>query len=409
MQFVINDTYRPLLDDQSRYLVIRGGSSSGKSYFITQKIILRCLCPEIQGFLCLRTSNPTARRSIWQEFLNRLIEYDLYNKVHIHETDMKITFPNGTFILCSGLDDPQKIKSIVGITSCWLEEAIEFTFQEFLEVNRRMRAVRSTYKQTILSYNPDDYYHWTKEIFFDEVTDKNRRYRDNATIVTTTIDDNAFATEEDKAELDAYKDQDESQYMIYRFGQYAMLRNLIYTKYDIIPESEFPETFDEVIYGLDFGYENPSALLMIGIKDTQIYEKELLYEKHLTNAMLIGKMETLIGNKNDRIYADSAEPDRIEEIKNAGFNIFPAQKDVQDGIDHCLRYRPKIASSSENHLREKRTYKRKEDKNGNSLEEPLPNFHLMDSERYALYTHFGKYQPIHSTSSSISYEQLGIE
>ena len=118
MELVINDTYRPLLDDQSRYLVIRGGSSSGKSYFITQKILLRCLCPEIQGFLCLRTSNPTARRSIWQEFLRRLIEYDLYGKVHIHETDMKITFPNGTFIVCSGLDDPQKIKSIVGITSC---------------------------------------------------------------------------------------------------------------------------------------------------------------------------------------------------------------------------------------------------------------------------------------------------
>lgn len=409
MEFIINDTYRKLLDDRSRYLVIKGGSSSGKSYFITQKIILRCLCPELQGFLCLRTSNPTARRSIWQEFLKRLIEYDLYDKVHIHETDMKITFPNGTFILCSGLDDPQKIKSIVGITSCWLEEAIEFTFFEFLEINRRMRAVQNTYKQTILSYNPDDYYHWTKEIFFDEVSDKNRRYRDNATVVTTTIDDNLYATDEDKAELDAYKDQDESQYLIYRFGEYAMLRNLIYKNYDIIPESEFPETFDEVIYGLDFGYENPSALLEIGIKDTKIYEKELLYEKHLTNSQLIERLNILIANKDDNIYADSAEPDRIAEIRGAGYNIRSAQKDVQDGIDFVLRYRPKIVNSSENHLREKRTYKRKEDKNGNSLEEPLPNFHLMDCERYSLYTHFGKSIPLHSTSESMSYADLGIQ
>jgi len=389
MDFIINDTYRPLLEDKSRYLIIKGGSSSGKSYFITQKIILRCLCQDegVQGFLCLRTSNPTARRSIWQEFLKRLVEYDLYDKVHVHETDMKITFPNGNFILCSGLDDPQKIKSIVGITSCWLEEAIEFTFFEFLEINRRMRAVRNTYKQTILSFNPDDFYHWSKEIFFDEITDKNRRYRDNATVITTTIDDNLFATDEDRAELDAYKDIDESQYLIYRFGDYAMLRNLIYKNYDIIPESEFPETFDEVIYGLDFGYENPSALLMIGFKDTQIYEKELIYEKHLTNSQLIDKMGTVIKNKNDNLYADSAEPDRISEIRRAGYNIRPAQKDVQDGIDCVLRFKPKIANSSENHLREKRTYKRKEDKNGNSLEEPLPNFHLQDCERYALYTH----------------------
>ena len=393
MKIIINDRYKPLLNDKSRYLVIKGGSSSGKSYFITQKILLRCLCPEIQGFLCLRTSNPTARRSIWQEFLRRLIEYDLYGKVHIHETDMKITFPNGTFIVCSGLDDPQKIKSIVGITSCWLEETIEFTFYEFLEINRRMRAVQNTYKQTILTYNPDDFYHFTKEIFFDEVNDKNRRYQENATVLTTTIEDNLFATDEDRAELDAYKDIDESQYMIYRYGEYAMLRNLIYKNYDIIPESEFPETFDEVIYGLDFGYENPSALLMIGIKDTQIYEKELLYEKHLTNSQLIERMKRLIPNKSDYVYADSAEPDRIKEIFNAEFNIKEAKKDVQDGIDCVLRYKPKIASSSENHLREKRTYKRKEDKAGNSLEEPLPNFHSMDCERYALYTHMGQEQP----------------
>lgn len=393
MEVIINPRYKPLLNDKSRYLVIKGGSSSGKSYFITQKILLRCLCPEIQGFLCLRTSNPTARRSIWQEFLRRLIEYDLYNKVHIHETDMKITFPNGTFITCSGLDDPQKIKSVVGITSCWLEETIEFTFFEFLEINRRMRAVQNTYKQTILTYNPDDFYHFTKEIFFDEISDKNRRYQENATVLTTTIEDNLFATDEDRAELDAYKDIDESQYMIYRYGEYAMLRNLIYKNYDIIPESEFPETFDEIIYGLDFGYENPSALLQIGFKDSQIYEKELIYENHLTNSQLIDRLQIVIKNKNDLIYADSAEPDRIKEIFDAGFNIWEAKKDVQDGIDCCLRYRPKIASSSENHLREKRTYKRKEDKNGNSLEEPLPNFHLQDCERYGLYTHLTKSQP----------------
>lgn len=387
MKIAINDTYRPLLNDRSRYLVLQGGSSSGKSHFITQKIILRCLCPELQGFLCLRTSNPTARRSIWQEFLKRLVEYELYDKVKIHETDMKITFPDGTFIICSGLDDPQKIKSIVGITSCWLEEAIEFTFNEFLEINRRMRAVRHTYKQTILSYNPDDFYHWTKELFFDEITEKNQRYRKNATIIITTIEDNLYATKEDRAELDAYRDQDDAQYQIYRLGQFAMLRHLIYGNYDVIPESEFPSSFDEVIYGLDFGYENPSALLFIGFKDQQIYEKELLYEKHLTNSQLIDRMNVLILSKNDNIYADSAEPDRIKEISNAGFNIREAKKDVQDGIDCVLRYRPKIANSSENHLREKRTYKRKEDKNGNVLEEPLPNFHLQDCERYALYTH----------------------
>ena len=394
MDMVINDRYLPLLHDKSRYLVIMGGSSSGKSHFIAQKILLRCLCPEVQGFLCMRTSNPTARGSIFELFVRLLLEYDLYGKVNINETQMKITFPNGTFIICRGLDDPQKIKSIVGVTSQWIEEAIEFTLREFLELQRRMRAVRNTYKQTIISYNPDDFYHWTKSLFFDEKTDKNKRYQDNATIVQTTIDDNLYATKEDREELDAYKDQDDSQYQIYRLGNYAMLRGQIYTRYEIIKDSEFPETFDEVIYGLDFGYENPSALLKIGFKDKQIYEKELIYENHLTNSQLIDRMNSVIKNKDDLIYADSAEPDRIKEIFNAGFNIREAKKDVQDGIDSVLRHVPKLSASSENLLREKRTYKRKEDKEGNALEEPLPNFHLMDCERYAIYTHKPPRSPI---------------
>jgi phage terminase large subunit len=38
-----------------------------------------------------------------------------------------------------GLDDPEKIKSITGLTDAWLEEATEFTLDDFSQVNLRVR------------------------------------------------------------------------------------------------------------------------------------------------------------------------------------------------------------------------------------------------------------------------------
>ena len=156
--FQYNDVYFPLINDKSRYLVIKGGSGSGKSVFIAQKLLLRIMKAERQGrrhgFLCLRKTGPTVNSSIFALFKQLVIDYEIPCK--INETNMRITFPGGSFILCKGLDTIQKLKSIVGITGVWLEEAMEFTKEEFLELDRRIRGIINTYVQIILSFNPTE-------------------------------------------------------------------------------------------------------------------------------------------------------------------------------------------------------------------------------------------------------------
>ena len=155
-----------------------------------------------------------------------------------------------------------------------------------------------------------------------------------------------------------------------------------------------PEQFDEIIYGLDFGYNNPSALVEIGIRDENAYILSELYESKLTNADLIEKLKSLIANKNAPVYADAAEPQRIEEITRAGFNIHPADKSVKDGIDYVKRQKILISPECDNAIAEFNTYKWKEDRNGNVLDEPVKfRDHLMDAMRYALYTHSKSVDP----------------
>jgi phage terminase large subunit len=129
--------------------------------------------------------------------------------------------------------------------------------------------------------------------------------------------------------------------------------------------------------------------LEIGLRDGEIYERELIYQSEMKNAELIEKLKELGIDRNAYIYADPSEPEFIEDIYNAGFNIKKAVNAVAPGIDFVNTKRPKILSSSTNHLREKKSYRRKQDRNGNILEDPVKdNDHLQDAERYGLYTYF---------------------
>jgi len=108
----------------------------------------------------------------------------------------------------------------------------------------------------------------------------------------------------------------------------------------------------------------------------------------MTNADLIGALREHKVSNSSPIYADSAEPQRIQEIRQAGFNIHPSEKDIALGIDRVKRHRLHIDPESVNLISEIRGYHFREDKDGRVLEEPVKyEDHLMDAMRYAIATH----------------------
>jgi phage terminase large subunit len=151
---------------------------------------------------------------------------------------------------------------------------------------------------------------------------------------------------------------------------------------------------DETIYGLDFGFNNPTALLEVGIKDQEYYLTQKLYRTKLTNTELIQQLEQLKINKSAVIYADSAEPARIQEILQAGYNIHQAEKNVKDGIDYCKNCVFYTCVENEDLNKERQSYRWRENKLGQILDEPEKfDDHLMDALRYAVYTYARKAKP----------------
>ncbi|GAB1348342.1 PBSX family phage terminase large subunit [Ignavibacteriales bacterium] len=378
----------PLLQDKKRNLVMMGGGGSGKSHFAAQKILYRALNEKpIDGrfhrFLIVRKVAKTLRNTVYETLKVKARELQIYDYFRFIDSLLEVRCVNGNKLILSGLDDVEKIKSIEGITGIWIEEATELTKGDYLQLNTRLRGKTPYYKQIITTFNPINPFHWLKDYFFDNISPD--RLRRTTTIRSNHLD-NPFLDDEYRMELLSYKDIDYNFYVVYTLGNWGSAKGIIYDPFQT--DVPYPKNFDEIIFGIDFGYNNPTALVQIGIKDRACYLKELLYETKLTNSDIVTRLEALNIPKYAEIYGDPAEPDKIEDIFRAGYNIKPAVKSVKSGIDFVKRLKLFSNSGNININKEVNTYKWKEDKDERLLEEPVKLYdHTMDAIRYALFTH----------------------
>ena len=88
-----------------------GSAGSGKSYFIAQKIIVRCVNEPITVLVCRRYGS-TLRNTCFDLFKEILGKWKLTQYVKIKETDFSIQFPNGSKIIMTGLDEETKLLSL---------------------------------------------------------------------------------------------------------------------------------------------------------------------------------------------------------------------------------------------------------------------------------------------------------
>jgi phage terminase large subunit len=386
----VSEPFYPLLDEQSRYLVLCGGAGSGKSEFAARKVFYRCETEGHHRFLVMRKIRRTLDESTVEVMRRVLAENDVVHEFNKSELTINFAGPRGmSEILFMGLDDPEKIKSIKGITSIWLEEATEFSKEDFLQIDLRLRDPGPLYRQIMLTFNPvEAEARWLKDMFFGPTPNP------DAFVHRSTVADNPIAEVRDtyRKRLDALREQDPTMYQVYGLGEWAALSGQIYP-WDVQPLPSI--SFDEVWYGGDFGYSvDPSAVVKIYRKADEFWLQEVVYKTGLTNPMLASEMYSAGVSSRDTGYFDAAEPKSIEELRRAGLNVRPCEKgpdSVRAGIDFLKSKRIHIVEGSTNLHREASSYCWRKDKNGDVLPEPVKfNDHLMDAVRYGIFTHLAK-------------------
>jgi phage terminase large subunit len=358
---IFEKNYDAIAGDK-RFIINEGGSRSSKTYSLCQLMIIYCLQNNNKVVSVIRKTFPALRATVLRDFIEILRDIGLYNEESHNKSEQIYTFGNGSMVEFFSVDNEQKIRGRKRDIA-WCNEANELYFDDFTQLNMR------TEDKLIFDYNPSDSASWLYELPAEE-----------SIKIKSTYKDNPFLPESIKAQIEDLKRTDEALYQIYALGEKAISKSNIYSQWTFVAHR--PAKFVKYVYGLDFGYNHPTALMRVYYCDNDIYIEPVIYESYLTTTMLIEKLATLNIEQTVTILADYSRPEIIQEMNIAGYDVQNANKVVKKGIDNLKTFGV-ICQDDKAIRREYENYKWK--KIGDFItDEPVKLFDdAMDAIRYA--------------------------
>ena len=398
----MNRTFKEVNQSHCRYIVMKGSAGSGKSVDTAQNYILRLMKDKGRNLVCIRKSDVTNRDSTYAELTGAIYRMfgDRTDKYwDIKKSPLTITCRNnGNQIIFRGMNDDkqrEKLKSITfqrgKLTDVWIEEATELTQADFEIIDDRLRGElpEGLFYQIKMTFNPVNKNHWIKKVFFD---------RPDPLVLThhSTYLTNRFIDQAYYQRMERRKEVDPEGYQIYGLGEWGEIGGLILHNWFVEDVSQNINDYDDVSVGQDFGFNHANAILLLGIKDDDIYILREIYVYEKDTSEIIPLAYEI--PKNVTMYCDSAEPDRIKMWKNAGFKACPVKKehttekkyqatqiDWLKGVvskDKTVSRKIRVHPSCVNTIKELQQWKwKKDERSGEYLDEPVP---VMDDAMAAL-------------------------
>ena len=360
-----------------------GSAGSAKSYFITQKLIVRACSEQIKILVCRRTGT-TIRNTCFSLFKDILAKWQLTPHVKIRETDFNIKFPNGSEIIFIGLDEETKLLSLNNIGCIFIEEVFEVPKAIVEQLNLRLRGATRN-QQIIMAFNPISKNHWLYD--FCEVNPP------NSFIYThSTYKDNPFLNAEYVASLEELYTRNPQKARIFCDGEWGVdAEGLVFQNWKVA-DFNHEEINGQLMIGLDFGYIHDISALIASLlveEEKRIYIFKSYGATGKTNKELANVIKAL-GFSKSIIIADCAEQKSIAEIKAEGIQkIKPCTKgkdSVMYGIQKLQNYEIIIHPSCEGVITEFENYTFEKDKlTGAYINKPIDDFnHYIDALRYSL-------------------------
>ena len=388
-----NPNFREVNRSRKRYIVMKGSAGSGKSVDTAQHYILRLMQDKGRNLVALRKSDITNRDSTFAELTGAI--YRMFGEKaeqywQINMSPLKLTCKvNGNQVIFRGMNDDkqrEKLKSITfqrgKLTDVWLEEATEFTQADVEIIDDRLRGElpEGQFYQIRMTFNPVNKNHWIKKQYFD--------YCDADTLTHhSTYLQNRFCDDAYRRRMERRKIVDPEGYQIYGLGEWGEIGGLILHNWEIREVSQNVNDYDDIAIGHDFGFNHANAILLLGIKDDDVFVLDEVYLHEKDTSEIIGEAIKHAIPAKRTMWCDSAEPDRIKEWTKAGFRARPVDKGGSKGsvnaqIDWLKQRRIYVHPHCTNTIKELQQWKwKKDERTGEYLDEPVP---VMDDAMAAL-------------------------
>lgn len=327
----LNDKYKPLFENDTRFFIVTGGRGSAKSFGVGTFASLLSFEPG-HKILFTRQTMTSAHLSIIPEFQEKI---DLMNAgacFDVSKTEIR-NLTSGSDIIFRGIktssgDQTANLKSLQGVTTWVLDESEELTDETtFDKINLSIRQ-KGTQNRVILILNPATKEHWIYKRFFLDagVQEGFNGIKGNVTYIHTTYLDNVQHLDQSFInEVERIRETDPKKYKHQILGGWLeKAEGVVFTNWSY---GAFNDNL-QYSFGADFGFSiDPSTFIKVAIdkKLKKIYVQELLYKPKMTTSDLAA-VYLRYAPKKELIIADSAEPRLIDELKKHGLNIRPTEK-----------------------------------------------------------------------------------
>lgn len=338
--------YDLLFDYSKRWEVYMGSAGSGKSYHITQKLIIRACNEKIKILVCRRTGT-TIRNTCFSLFKDVIAKWKITPYVRIRETDFNIKFPNGSEIIFIGLDEETKLLSLNDIGAIFVEEAYEVPKPIIEQLNLRLRG-QAANQQIYMAFNPISKNHWLYD--FCEVDPPT-----SFIFHHSTFRDNPFLNADYVAELMELYTRNPAKARVFCDGNWGVdseglvIQN--WRKEEFDPMELAAKGYEHRV-GMDLGWVDKSAIIdtLYDRENKTIYVFNEFYKSGCQLSELVQAIQNM-NLKKTKIYVDAAEPRSIQYFKQEGINATACAKgkdSVKAGLmflqDHLIIVHPKCKS-----------------------------------------------------------------
>lgn len=371
--------FRGLWENKCRYKVLYGGRGSGKTHQVAEYLVVNSLLQK-EKILCTREIQRSIKESVHAVLVSKINALGLGKYFTI--TENKISNITGSEFIFAGLRmNIDSIKSIEGITKCWIEEA-QSVSRKSLDILRP--TIRTKDSEIIITFNPEREQDPVWQDFIINTPD-------SAYVQKVNYNDNPFFPDDLEKERKECFDKNQDDYKWIWLGELRKISDAqIFKNVYEVHEFETPKNA-RFYHGADWGFaDDPTALVRCFIQNGCLYIDKEACEKHVELDDMPRLFNTIDTIKKWPTYGDSARPDIIKYMQRRGYHIRKCEKwpgSIEQGIAYIRNFEkviihPRCTSI----IDEFDKYSYKQDRNSNEIL-PVPedrNNHCIDALRYAL-------------------------
>lgn len=362
--------YNENSDPTARIFVNQGGTSSGKTYCIMQRLISIAVNEPATIITVAGQDLPNLKVGAMRDTETIFSDSEwLQGFFTWNRSDYTIKGQNGSLIEFKSYDGEQDAKN--GKRDyLFINEANGITYGIYWQLAIRTR------RQIFIDYNPSARF-WVHEQVLG---------REGVKLIISDHRSNMFLTDEEHRRIEGISDPE--LWKVYARGKTGSITGLVFSHFNVVDDLPPMDEWKVSAWGLDWGFSaDYTALVHLVLAHGEIWTDEVIYRTGMTNPDIAQAMKEAGLTGRDEIVADSAEPKSIAELNRMGYFIKPCKKgadSISNGIDILKRYTWNVTRRSAGLRKELLAYKWKTDRNGDMTNQPIDAFnHAIDAVRYA--------------------------